>query len=368
MGSRLLLSRSSRTIDVILRSLNVRFALISLLLLVAIGVIAEMIIEPMYDDDRRPIVVTTMIIGGASFAALAGLLAFSLISRRLKQLALAVEAFVANGFTEAGQMPRGNAAGDEIDRLASACAALAQRIQAQVAKLEEGAAWRRELLANVSHDMRTPLTSIQGYLEESLLRRETLTIDQQRSFLQIAIRHCEGLSRLIADLGQLTSLEAGEVRLRPETFDISELLHDIAQKFRLKAARKAIRLEVDGAVAREAVVGDIALVERLIDNLVENAICYTPSQGVVRLRAQRAGPDTVRVEVADTGPGIDPDVVTRIFERYYRNPRHGASAPEGTGLGLAIARHIALLHGGDLNVETRLGSGTTMSFEVQASH
>ena len=348
------------------RSLNKRFALSSLLLLMAIGALASTFLRPMLTHFDRPELVATLVIG-ASITALASLLAVGAMSRRLLRLVVAVEAFVASDFRDRGILPAGNSGGDEIDRLAAGCAALARRVLAQGSELEQGAVRRRELLANVSHDLRTPLTSMQGYLEALLLERESLSADQQRAYLEIATRNCEGLGRLLADLCQLTTLEAGEVRLRAESFDVSELLHDIGQKFRLKAERKQIRLDVQGADAPAAVIGDIALVERLVDNLLENAIRYTPMRGIVRLEAQRLGDDTVAVSVADTGPGMDPDEVPRIFERYYRTPRHAAATPEGTGLGLAIARRIALLHGADLAVRTAPGAGTTMRFVLRAA-
>ena len=347
-----------------LRSLYARFAVATLALFVVIGALAVTAFEHVLDESRVPELASILVVGGVSFGLLAGLLSFRLLTRRLSSLAGAIETFRENGFRDPAPIPRGDPRGDEIDRLGATVRQMAERMATQLAELEQGHTRRRELLANVSHDLRTPLTSMQGYLEMLLLKQDSLPPEEERACIEIAARHSERLGRLIGDLFQLTKLEADEVHPSPEPFSIGELLQDIGQKFQLKAERKEIRIEVRGWEVPAQVSGDIALVERLIENLIENAIRYTPPRGIVRLEAQVSAAGGVTVSVSDTGQGISPDELPRLFERYYRAPRHGPDGAEGTGLGLAIARRIALLHGSDLKVTSTPAAGTTMRFEL----
>lgn len=226
---------------------------------------------------------------------------------------------------------------------------------------------RHELLARVSHDLRTPLASMQGYIELLLLRHGSLPPAEERNYLQTAARQGEKLTRLLADLFDLTRLEAGQWQAHKEDFAIAELAQDLLQKFEPEARQRGLHLALDclspGSPAMR-VHADLALVARLLDSLLENALRHTPTGGRVAIELAEAE-GRARLAVRDTGRGIAADELPGIFERYERASRvRDAEHSEHAGLGLAIARHIAGLHGSRLEVRSTEGAGTCVSFAL----
>jgi two-component system, OmpR family, sensor kinase len=302
---------------------------------------------------------------GASllFALLAGLLLFSYLTRRLRGLSNAMDAFRHSDFTQSVTVPGSAGASDEIDRLSSAFSEMMQRMVSQVHKLKDTDRLRRELVANVSHDLRTPLAALQGYLETVLLKGDALDPAQQRHYIEIAARHSERLGRLVSELFELAKLDAQVTQLHAEPFSLPELIQDTVQKFALPAQDKAITIDVDYHEQLPFVHGDIGMIERVLVNLLENALRYTDSGGVIRLRLH-ANDDAVTVQIEDTGCGIPAEELPFIFDRCYRVERAGHTDSEGAGLGLAIAQRIVQLHGHDIRVESQPQQGTRFSFEL----
>lgn len=296
---------------------------------------------------------------------LAGLWAFSRLTRRLGNLSAAMEGFQAGRGT--GPVPASvrSGRGDEIDRLAGSFELLAGRIDDQIRQLERADANRRELVANVSHDLRTPLASLQGYLETLKLKEDELTPGARREYLETALDHGQRLVRLVSELFELATLEAGDKRLQREPIALGELAQDVVQKFRLQAERKGLTFDMEVPGAAPVAEGDIALIERALDNLIDNAIKYTPEGGRVGLVLEGTG-DGVRVRVSDTGPGIPEEELPHVFERFYRGGRRNPEHPEGSGLGLAIARRILVMHGSELEVSSQPEQGTTFGFVLPA--
>jgi signal transduction histidine kinase len=222
---------------------------------------------------------------------------------------------------------------------------------------------RRDLVANVSHDLRTPLASLRGYLETLMIKGDSLPPEEQKMYLAIATQQTERLARLVAELFELAKLEAKDVSVQTESFPVSELIQDVVQKFELDAHRRqlAIRARVEGDLP--FVTADIALVERVLQNLIDNALSHTPAGGSVTVTA-RAREREIAITVADTGSGISKDHLPHIFERLYRADKSRDSRSGGAGLGLAIARQIVELHGGRIAVESELGRGTAFSFSL----
>ena len=311
-----------------------------------------------------------LVVAAIAFALVAALLVFNLLTRRLRLLADAMEAFRASRFAQAPVLAWSRPDGDEIDRLAHAFGELAERIARQLAELADMDAQRRELLANVSHDLRTPLTLMQGYLQTLLLRRGEMSAAEERDCLEVATRHAERLSGLVADLFELTKLDRQAIQ--PEPFALTELAQDIAQKFSLHAAPRGVRIAVDLQAATPPVLGDIGLLERALENLVENALRHTPDGGQVRI-AVHGGAGRVQVQVRDTGCGIAQEHLPHVFDRYYRAPRReapdNAAAEWGrhAGLGLAITQRVVALHGGEIRVDSTVGRGTVFSFDLAAA-
>jgi len=302
------------------------------------------------------------IAGGAALlvTVLAGLWLFALLTRRLRRLAKDMEAFE----TRAEPSPGGwnERGGDDIDRVGVTFERMARRIREQVDRLRSADQVRRELVANVSHDLRTPLASLQGYLDTLVLKGDALPAEERRHYLEIAARHATQLGRRVGELFELAKLDAAAVEPSPEPFPIPELVQDIVQKFRLDAESKGIRLEATGSRELPLVRADIGMIERAIENLVANAIRHTPDGGTVSVDVSAVTGGT-RVRVSDTGPGIPADELGSVFDRFYRC-RTGAEDRKGAGLGLAIARRIVELHGGTLRVDSREGEGTEFSIEL----
>jgi len=346
--------------------MNTLYAKLAVLLAGAFIVVGGMLVvatQTMFDRERLIELSSYVMIASVAFALLAALCVFQLFTRRLKRLADAVEAMARGGFKAPLRVPGADPQGDEIDRLATHVEQMSERIADQLAELERGVGRRRELLANVSHDLRTPLASMQGYLELLLLRHGSLAPAEERNYLETAVRHSERLGRLVGDLFELTKLEAEEAQPQPEDFSLAELAQDVAQKFALDARRRQVDLRAccdDEASALRA-HADIGMVERVLENLLDNALRHTPAGGSVTIELQRDA-RRARMAVRDTGPGIPADELPGIFDRYDVANR---SMPGGHGgLGLAIARRIVDLHGGELSVRSTLGSGTSFTFDL----
>jgi len=309
---------------------------------------------------------------GVTFLCAAAL--FGLLTRRLRLLATRVEtfgAFGASGASRAGAQrqsaPRpSRGRGDEIAALEDVFEVMSGRIGAQVQTLEDSDTRRREAVSNVSHDLRTPLAALQGYLETLLMKEGRLNQEEQRKYLMIALKHAERLGKLIASLFELAKLDSREMAPAWEEFSLAELVQDVAQQFQLAAANKGIELRAVGGEKMPFVRADIALVERILENLLENALRHTPHGGLVEVALQQQA-GRVLVQVRDNGEGIAQEDLPHIFERSYRakNAARSTEASDtGAGLGLAIAGRIAELHGGKLEVHSEAGQGATFGFSL----
>ena len=346
--------------------MNTLYAKLAMLLagaFVVVGGVLVIATQTMFDREHLIELSSYVMVASVAFALLAALCVFQLFTRRLKRLADAVETIAQGGFTTPLRVPGADPNGDEIDRLSTHVELMSDRIAEQLAELERGAGRRRELLVNVSHDLRTPLASMQGYLELLLLRHGSLAPTEERNYLETAVRHSERLGRLVGDLFELTKLEAKEAQPQPEEFSLAELAQDVVQKFALDARRRQVELHAccgdEGAALR--VHADIGMVERVLENLLDNALRHTPSGGAVTIELGHAA-HRARMSVRDTGPGIPADQLPGIFERYDRADR---AVPGGHGgLGLAIARRIVNLHGGELSVQSVVGSGSCFAFDL----
>jgi two-component system, OmpR family, sensor kinase len=296
---------------------------------------------------------------GLAVAALVGAAAFALLTRRLRRLDAAVRDFdpVTGplGLVVPAR-PR-----DEIDALAAGFAALGDRVRAQVAALESADRTRRELITNVSHDLRTPLTALRASLEAAESRAAASGTALSDRHLATARRSAERLAREIDQLFELSTLEGTEPPLHVEAFPLADLAHDVAQKFGSRAEAQAVTLEVDVATTLPFVAGDLALVERALGNLLDNALRHVAAGGHVVVRSRRVG-DRAVLEVQDDGEGLDPALFERVFERFFRAER--ARGGEGSGLGLAIVRRVAVLHGGEPGVRSQPGEGATFWFSL----
>ena len=223
---------------------------------------------------------------------------------------------------------------------------------------------RRDFVANVSHELRTPLTAIKGYAEALLDDPEDA--DARERFLEIIHRQAERMERLVKDLLRLARLEAGQETVEVAPCDITALLHGIVGDFDAAAAAKQQTLRA--TVSPEAVMlnTDAARLHDIVRNLVENAVNYTPEGGAIEISATVVA-ERFQVSVADTGHGIAPDDLGRVFERFYRVDKSRAR-PGGTGLGLSIVKHLVQGLGGEVFVENQSAGGAlfTVSLPVES--
>ncbi len=238
-----------------------------------------------------------------------------------------------------------------------------RRLAEQNDRLRQLDALKDEFISLVSHELRTPLTSIRGYVE--LLEDDDALSAQQRRFLGIVDRNAGRLLDLVSDLLFLAQVDAGRMTFDVRPVDLESLVLECVETSLPAAAAKQIELRAHTARLRD-VDGDAARLAQVLDNLVSNAIKFTPEGGRVDLRLAAAGGSAV-IEVADTGHGLAEDERAHLFERFFRSSRAAEDAIPGTGLGLAIAKTIVERHGGRIELESTLGAGTTVRVELPLS-
>jgi two-component system, OmpR family, phosphate regulon sensor histidine kinase PhoR len=218
---------------------------------------------------------------------------------------------------------------------------------------------RRDFVANISHEFRTPLTAIQGFAE-TLLDGALEDSDNGRRFLKIIHDHALRLSRLTEDLLKLARIEAGQMALEIQPAAIDRLLVSCIETGRIKADPKSITLESECPPNLPLMYGDVRSLQEILQNLLDNAIRYTPNGGRIRLRAIVHGAE-MEISVSDTGIGIPKADQQRIFERFYRTDAARSRELGGTGLGLSIVKHLVEAHGGRIQIESEVGQGSVFS-------
>jgi len=225
---------------------------------------------------------------------------------------------------------------------------------------------RRDFVANVSHELRTPVSVIKGYAETLLDGVLQSDPDRAARFVEIILNHSERLTALINDILTLSTLESRDMALDLHPLDISGTMRKTYMLLEDNALKKGIRMQIDIPADLPRVKADQGRVEQVIVNLLDNAIKYTPPNGIVTLKVRKdEDPRFIRISVADTGIGIPFKDIHRIFERFYRVDEARSRDQGGTGLGLAIAKHIVQLHGGEISVANNdFGKGSIFSFTL----
>jgi signal transduction histidine kinase len=293
-----------------------------------------------------------------------GLLVFSLLTQRLKALSYEMQRVTAADFENRPALNIPNAGGDEIDRLGQAFVEMSARIRSQFDQLKESDRLRRELVSNISHDLRTPLAAMQGYLETLVIKGDSLPESERDRYLSIARKHMLRLGDLVGDLFELSKLDSTSVVPNLEAFSVAELLQDISQEFQLEAENKGVSLITNLDTDVVSTIGDIGLIERVLENLVRNAIRFTPIGGEVTLSISER-PQSVAVSVTDTGCGIRDEDLPRIFDRFYRSDHGEEARSDSSGLGLAIVKRILDLHDSRITVVSKPDEGTRFEFELR---
>jgi signal transduction histidine kinase len=246
----------------------------------------------------------------------------------------------------------------EFQDLADSLNRAGEAIREKIDELERLTRLQSEFIGNVSHEVRNPIFAISGYLEA--LGTPGLNDKQRKSYAEKALTNLNRLQNLFNDLIDIARLEYREDLINRSVFDLKDLVTEVAEMLRPKAEDKKLDLQAD--VPRFFVRADRSRIRQVLTNLIENAIAYTES-GSVRCRVQRRA-DKVRVQVVDTGQGIDEDHLDRIFDRFYRVDEDRSRDSGGTGLGLSIVQQIIHAHDEDIHVESTKGRGTRFWFEL----
>ncbi|MFC0229354.1 sensor histidine kinase [Serratia aquatilis] len=297
------------------------------------------------------------------FGLLAGSFAFRWVTRPIRHLTQQVVALDSKGIAALqayADTPVNSPGRDEVSQLQQAFRRMALRIAEQWQTLSQQDQQRREFIANISHDLRTPLTSLHGYLETLSVKSSSLTETDRQRYLEIALAQSRKVGRLAQELFELARLEYGVVKPQKEAFSLSELVQDVFQKFELAAGARQQRLSADIQSGLPLVNADLSMIERVLTNLLDNAIRHTPQGGEIEVRLWPQD-NKVMVQVNDTGPGIPQELRSCLFIRpsILSNARRHAG-----GLGLMIVKRILQLHDSDITLVDQPQTGACFRFSV----
>lgn len=307
----------------------------------------------------------TILLLGLLGSTLAGMFMVGGLIRRIKKLQQTMTHFQYSASLSLLEQPSNPAQGDEVDQLSATFYAMARTITQQFDDLKTNDHLRRELVANVSHDLRTPLATLQGYIETLIIKDSTLDSTARQDYLSTAIKHCQRLNQLVSELFELAKLDSHEIKLSREPFNLGELIQDMIHKFELRAKANGISLSTHIDLHPAFVYADLGMIERVLENLLENALRHTATEGrvMINLLAVQGG---VEVRVIDTGSGIPENELPHIFDRFYQLDKTRNAPEGGSGLGLAIVKRIIELHQTEINATSQPGHQTVFSFSLPA--
>ncbi len=232
----------------------------------------------------------------------------------------------------------------------------------EIEQLKQLEQYRRDFIGNISHELKTPLFNIQGYiltLMDGGLEDPSINME----YLKRTEKSIERLIRIVDDLDEITQLETGQIKLTITQFDITALTIEVIEMLEIKAGKRKIDIICTGQGRPIYVEGDQEKIRQVITNILENSIRYGREGGTVKIDFFDID-EHVLTEITDSGAGIDPEELPRVFERFYRTSRGRASFSKGKGLGLAIVKHIIEAHNQTVNVRSEVGAGTTFGFTL----
>ena len=291
------------------------------------------------------------------FAGLIGLLVIWYLTKNLREIIDTVRRFKEGDLKARIE----NSRNKDLSVLTETYNNMANTIVSNIEEMKSVEALRRELIANVSHDLRTPLAITQGYVETLQIKKDSLTEADRDHYVSVIAKSVDKLSGLIDQLFEYSKLEAQQIEPQKEAFSIADLAYDVFEKYESLAQKQRIDLKLDIEEKLPLVFADISLVERVIQNLMDNALKFTPEGGEVRLE-MKSDKKQVFVSIKDTGIGIPEEELSQIFERYKKASNTAKSEKEGAGLGLAIAKKIMEIHDSTIRVLSRPDEGTTFQF------
>lgn len=304
-------------------------------------------------------------LGGRSFlialiaGLIIGLLVIWVITKNLNRIIAKVQRFRDGDMSARIEVKENGGVND----LAIAFNEMADTIVGNIENLKSMENLRRELVGNVSHDLRTPLAVIHGYIETLMIKSKTLSEEERDKYLKIILQSTEKLRKLVNELFELSKLEAKQVTPQKEPFFVQELIIDVCQKFQILAQEKEITIEADCHLKNPLVNADVSLIERVLQNLIDNALKFTPKGGRIIVAIDKAD-QNIEIKVSDNGPGIPKEQIPFIFDKYHIGDKRVSLDNNNTGLGLAIVKKILEIHNATIKLTSKLNRGTTFSFQL----
>lgn len=310
-------------------------------------------------------------IGSIVFLLFALLILFKFFTTPLKLLSQDMQAIRADGFNLANSRIQLKSwredSFNEVQQLGFSFNAMVSHIQQQMQQLTHIDEQRKHLLTDISHDLRTPLANLQGYIETLSIQYTQLDDSQRQTFIDISLKNLRNLKHLIDQIFELAYLESGHIKLNNETFSITELLHDVVAKFAIKADLAMVTLNIDVAHETVLVHSDLEKIERILTNLIDNAIRHTPPGAEVCLKTERRD-QQILIFVCDTGVGIAAEDLPNIFTARYQGSNQQHDKQSHGGLGLAICAQLVSKLGSKLHAKSQIGQGAEFSFALQQVH
>ena len=306
---------------------------------------------------------------GLLFLLLASLLLFYALTRPLRKLSKEIKAFEDSGFkNKPGINSLQVDQEGEVNQLKNSFYQMEQRIFDLVERLNKQEELRREFLTYLSHDLRTPLMGMKANLETLEINKNSMPITERQHFLEKARINGDRLESMINELFELTRLDGNQVEVNIDEFSIDDLLSDISSSLDSLASSKVVKLSIQRRCCDVRVMGDIEKIERVIQNLVENAVRYSDKGSTVILNTTEFIQNNLSVKIIDFGTGISEEDLLHIFQPYSQVADQQDFSNKGIGLGLAICQRLLALQDIELMVESVLGEGTMFSFNVKTIH
>jgi signal transduction histidine kinase len=330
------------------------YVLSSLLSLLSVGIAVWL----MFVNQHDLLLATVLLLFASGIAVSLGYFVSTSLIERVTHLSRAAQR-IARGQLDARVAEEGR---DELGDLARSFNAMADQLEQTEQRQRELDQLRRDLVAWIGHDLRTPLASVRVIVEALA---DGVVEDPQTvaRYLGTARGQIESLSGLLDDLVEMAQIDAGGLELERQPNSICDLISDTLEAFTALAERQGVTLEGTAPAEADPVVMDVGKIGRVLNNLLENALRHTPEGGVVRVAASTR-PDCVQIEVQDSGEGIPEADLAHVFESFYRGEKSRSRATGGAGLGLAIALGIVEAHGGEIGVESAVHQGTRVWFTL----
>ena len=303
------------------------------------------------------IILRAVLIGFVIAVVISLIISKTLISP-IQGMTKAAEAMADGDFTS--KIPVESA--DEIGVLAKTFNSMATQIETMLEELKRVESLRREFVANVSHELRTPLTNIRSYAE-TISEDKDIPPEMEDEFLRIIINQSDRMTKIVQDLLELSRYDSGASTLTIEEFSIEQAVRDVYAAIALEARKRSHVLNLELEWKLPSIKGDRSKIEQVLMNIIANALKYTPDGGTIAIYSGRTG-DDVWVKIEDTGVGIPPEDLSRVFDRFYRVDKARSRESGGTGLGLSIAKEIIGRHGGNISVESTPGVGTSVTVKL----